>query len=244
MRGTFFTPMERFQPALPMRGVTAILSRDSEYSEFQPALPMRGVTTGRHRRSRSRAISTRTPHAGSDDAIIRGRDGMEISTRTPHAGSDPVFFDVLQAKPISTRTPHAGSDIDRAWRDRMGRISTRTPHAGSDRNIMRKIYCLDQHIAPIDKQGTRNKRVRHLYVTLFGANLTYVICELRARTMVLQCQEPFSFVRWLRTYMLNLRLIFASKTVESQTIFLRIDQLDELALDTNHRRSIGNAFEH
>lgn len=123
-------------------------------------------------------------------------------------------------------------------------ISTRTPHAGSDRNIMRKIYCLDQHIAPIDKQGTRNKRVRHLYVTLFGANLTYVICELHARTMVLQRQEPFSFVRWFRTYMLNLRLIFASKTVESQTIFLRIDQLDELALDTNHRRSIGNAFEH
>ena len=78
-------------------------------------------------------------------------------------------------------------------------ISTRTPHAGSDRNIMRKIYCLDQHIAPIDKQGTRNKRVRHLYVTLFGANLTYVICELHARTMVLQRQEPFSFVRWFRT---------------------------------------------
>ena len=107
-----------------------------------------------------------------------------------------------------------------------------------------QIYCFDQHIVSLDKQGTRNKRVRHLYVTLFGANLTYVICELRARTMVLQCQEPFSFVRWLRTYMLNLRLIFASKTVESQTIFLRIDQLDELALDTNHRRSIGNAFEH
>ena len=96
----------------------------------------------------------------------------------------------------------------------------------------------------LDKQGTRNKRVRHLYVTLFGANLTYVICELHARTMVLQRQEPFSFVRWFRTYMLNLRLIFVSKTVESQTIFLRIDQLDELALDTNHRRSIGNAFEH
>ena len=145
---------------------------------------------------------------------------------------------------ISTRTPHAGSDVSLGHRLTSLTISTRTPHAGSDRNIMRKIYCLDQHIAPIDKQGTRNKRVRHLYVTLFGANLTYVICELRARTMVLQCQEPFSFVRWLRTYMLNLRLIFASKTVESQTIFLRIDQLDELALDTNHRRSIGNAFEH
>ena len=145
---------------------------------------------------------------------------------------------------ISTRTPHAGSDVARVDEALDGCISTRTPHAGSDRNIMRKIYCLDQHIAPIDKQGTRNKRVRHLYVTLFGANLTYVICELHARTMVLQRQEPFSFVRWFRTYMLNLRLIFVSKTVESQTIFLRIDQLDELALDTNHRRSIGNAFEH
>ena len=190
----------KFQPALPMRGVTRPATKRVERDIFQPALPMRGVTV----------------HP------------------IPH----------LPLQVISTRTPHAGSDQDAERDERADFISTRTPHAGSDRNIMRKIYCLDQHIAPIDKQGTRNKRVRHLYVTLFGANLTYVICELRARTMVLQCQEPFSFVRWLRTYMLNLRLIFASKTVESQTIFLRIDQLDELALDTNHRRSIGNAFEH
>ena len=183
---------------------------------------MRGVTRAQVQKVETGAISTRTPHAGSDVARVdEALDGC-ISTRTPHAGSDGKRRDIRSDYPISTRTPHAGSD----------------------RNIMRKIYCLDQHIAPIDKQGTRNKRVRHLYVTLFGANLTYVICELRARTMVLQCQEPFSFVRWLRTYMLNLRLIFASKTVESQTIFLRIDQLDELALDTNHRRSIGNAFEH
>ena len=171
--------------------------------------------------------------------VIKGfQPALPMRGVTPHEVLQPV---VVQ---ISTRTPHAGSDIARKQIATHLAISTRTPHAGSDRNIMRKIYCLDQHIAPIDKQGTRNKRVRHLYVTLFGANLTYVICELRARTMVLQCQEPFSFVRWLRTYMLNLRLIFASKTVESQTIFLRIDQLDELALDTNHRRSIGNAFEH
>ena len=205
-----------------MRGVTCDCMTYSNCVLFQPALPMRGVTR----------------LAG----IRRGSVG--ISTRTPHAGSDEVSAKIEQYRQISTRTPHAGSDWERSLARCACRISTRTPHAGSDRNIMRKIYCLDQHIAPIDKQGTRNKRVRHLYVTLFGANLTYVICELRARTMVLQCQEPFSFVRWLRTYMLNLRLIFASKTVESQTIFLRIDQLDELALDTNHRRSIGNAFEH
>ena len=205
-----------------MRGVTPSGVRRRTPLSFQPALPMRGVTCRRTSTSRTFSISTRTPHAGSDTGAARTSASSRISTRTPHAGSDCGRLALLPAL----------------------RISTRTPHAGSDRNIMRKIYCLDQHIAPIDKQGTRNKRVRHLYVTLFGANLTYVICELRARTMVLQCQEPFSFVRWLRTYMLNLRLIFASKTVESQTIFLRIDQLDELALDTNHRRSIGNAFEH
>ena len=172
--------------------------------------------------------------------VIKGfQPALPMRGVTPHEVLQPV---VVQ---ISTRTPHAGSDHSvQQLSAVLACISTRTPHAGSDRNIMRKIYCLDQHIAPIDKQGTRNKRVRHLYVTLFGANLTYVICELHARTMVLQRQEPFSFVRWFRTYMLNLRLIFVSKTVESQTIFLRIDQLDELALDTNHRRSIGNAFEH
>ena len=205
-----------------MRGVTAVGVYVPVIKGFQPALPMRGVT----------------PHEVLQPVVV------QISTRTPHAGSDQSLLYLLSGERISTRTPHAGSDLNISGLRRTWRISTRTPHAGSDRNIMRKIYCLDQHIAPIDKQGTRNKRVRHLYVTLFGANLTYVICELRARTMVLQCQEPFSFVRWLRTYMLNLRLIFASKTVESQTIFLRIDQLDELALDTNHRRSIGNAFEH
>ena len=193
-----------------------------EASVFQPALPMRGVTKSRRRSNSIGRFQPALP--------MRGVTGREVS-RGALVGFQPAL-------------PMRGVTHVPAARALGGCISTRTPHAGSDRNIMRKIYCLDQHIAPIDKQGTRNKRVRHLYVTLFGANLTYVICELRARTMVLQCQEPFSFVRWLRTYMLNLRLIFASKTVESQTIFLRIDQLDELALDTNHRRSIGNAFEH
>ena len=249
-----------------MRGVTRAQVQKVETGAISTRTPHAGSDVARVDEALDGCISTRTPHAGSDaGARIRGQPGR-ISTRTPHAGSDGRLADHEVHVWISTRTPHAGSDLgervlralgvistrtphagsDRAvvQRRRAVLISTRTPHAGSDRNIMRKIYCLDQHIAPIDKQGTRNKRVRHLYVTLFGANLTYVICELRARTMVLQCQEPFSFVRWLRTYMLNLRLIFASKTVESQTIFLRIDQLDELALDTNHRRSIGNAFEH
>ena len=221
-----------------------VRGQDSASERFQPALPMRGVTQVVCRRFEIGRISTRTPHAGSD--LERGGQLHidVISTRTPHAGSDVDSVHKLCVVGFQPALPMRGVTLRADLHVRLRLISTRTPHAGSDRNIMRKIYCLDQHIAPIDKQGTRNKRVRHLYVTLFGANLTYVICELRARTMVLQCQEPFSFVRWLRTYMLNLRLIFASKTVESQTIFLRIDQLDELALDTNHRRSIGNAFEH
>ena len=205
-----------------MRGVTASAPSSGFTEQFQPALPMRGVTKSRRRSNSIGRFQPALPMRGVTFVPV----GVEITNQ---------FQPALPMRGVTF------APLVDGFRDL---ISTRTPHAGSDRNIMRKIYCLDQHIAPIDKQGTRNKRVRHLYVTLFGANLTYVICELRARTMVLQCQEPFSFVRWLRTYMLNLRLIFASKTVESQTIFLRIDQLDELALDTNHRRSIGNAFEH
>ena len=205
-----------------MRGVTFLTVDDFKGFIFQPALPMRGVTL------------SKTAHLPE----------QQFQPALPMRGVTNMSGGAYGSRRFQPALPMRGVTKRQALGVLPFRISTRTPHAGSDRNIMRKIYCLDQHIAPIDKQGTRNKRVRHLYVTLFGANLTYVICELRARTMVLQCQEPFSFVRWLRTYMLNLRLIFASKTVESQTIFLRIDQLDELALDTNHRRSIGNAFEH
>ena len=35
---------EKFQPALPMRGVTVLHVAEDEVAEFQPALPMRGVT--------------------------------------------------------------------------------------------------------------------------------------------------------------------------------------------------------
>ena len=46
-------PICPFQPALPMRGVTELSSRDSVIKLFQPALPMRGVTV-----TASFAIST------------------------------------------------------------------------------------------------------------------------------------------------------------------------------------------
>ena len=100
---------------------------------FQPALPMRGVTAppGLHREVQ--LISTRTPHAGSD-GVVQDVDGFEvISTRTPHAGSDVVHagqHDPLAG--ISTRTPHAGSDTILGFTSGCEPISTRTPHAGSD----------------------------------------------------------------------------------------------------------------
>ena len=60
---------------------------------FQPALPMRGVTAQRRARHRDIHISTRTPHAGSDHAGESGGAWWLISTRTPHAGSDrPACF--------------------------------------------------------------------------------------------------------------------------------------------------------
>ena len=55
---------------------------------FQPALPMRGVTAHAVRIDAPLVISTRTPHAGSDSGIHSGESRRDISTRTPHAGSD------------------------------------------------------------------------------------------------------------------------------------------------------------
>ena len=50
-----------------MRGVTITAGSNAiaEY-KFQPALPMRGVTDGIVRYPLLEPISTRTPHAGSD----------------------------------------------------------------------------------------------------------------------------------------------------------------------------------
>ena len=62
---------------------------------FQPALPMRGVTALLALRAVGYRISTRTPHAGSDLARVLRRERILISTRTPHAGSDvarPAFL--------------------------------------------------------------------------------------------------------------------------------------------------------
>ena len=60
----------KFQPALPMRGVTYVRRKYYVHSVFQPALPMRGVTQFPVCRGVRACISTRTPHAGSD---TRGR---------------------------------------------------------------------------------------------------------------------------------------------------------------------------
>ena len=56
--------------------------------KFQPALPMRGVTASAELFLTWDTISTRTPHAGSDVAMRRCVALLAISTRTPHAGSD------------------------------------------------------------------------------------------------------------------------------------------------------------
>ncbi len=60
---------------------------------FQPALPMRGVTAGDDGRCVTGHISTRTPHAGSDAALLAHHEEPSISTRTPHAGSDSVNYE-------------------------------------------------------------------------------------------------------------------------------------------------------
>ena len=73
-----------------MRGVTFRIKVDAGASKFQPALPMRGVTRSERHDHYTRCISTRTPHAGSDRGIGIRWSYRKISTRTPHAGSDPA----------------------------------------------------------------------------------------------------------------------------------------------------------
>ena len=144
-----------FQPALPMRGVTAGDDGRCVTGHISTRTPHAGSDGREYRRSARILISTRTPHAGSDEAHALFPGGGRISTRTPHAGSDPLevkFKMVLElfqpALPmrgvtgqrlralhhatISTRTPHAGSDEKEVSQDAASDISTRTPHAGSD----------------------------------------------------------------------------------------------------------------
>ena len=66
----------------------AIRSLTPVQDRFQPALPMRGVTRMEQRLAFDGEISTRTPHAGSDLGERVLRTLGVISTRTPHAGSD------------------------------------------------------------------------------------------------------------------------------------------------------------
>ena len=83
-------PQSTFQPALPLRGVTAYTRTcRSVLLLFQPALPLRGVTLPRVDGLRAAAhISTRTPLAGSDLISPFVFRVLVISTRTPLAGSD------------------------------------------------------------------------------------------------------------------------------------------------------------
>ena len=78
--------------------------------KFQPALPLRGVTSCKRCQSMSTKISTRTPLAGSDIIGRHAADIKKISTRTPLAGSDQGACERRFHRKISTRTPLAGSD--------------------------------------------------------------------------------------------------------------------------------------
>ena len=94
MRGV--TPFEfvkilrnTFQPALPMRGVTwSPIQASSMLSSFQPALPMRGVTALPTSYAVEAIFQPALPMRGVTNRVERDILVMQISTRTPHAGSD------------------------------------------------------------------------------------------------------------------------------------------------------------
>ena len=101
--------------------------------KFQPALPMRGVTRPQLLGTVNIVISTRTPHAGSDAALTFLWVVSPFQPALPMRGVTVQLASAVAHGFISTRTPHAGSDGEFAVGalDRFI-ISTRTPHAGSD----------------------------------------------------------------------------------------------------------------
>ena len=72
---------------------------------FQPALPMRGVTRRTWLYPFHSMISTRTPHAGSDLETVELFWFASISTRTPHAGSDHALNKIIAVH--ADFNPHA-----------------------------------------------------------------------------------------------------------------------------------------
>ena len=115
---------------------------------FQPALPMRGVTRRTWLYPFHSMISTRTPHAGSDSAS--SYHAMPICPFQPALPMRGVTFDVdrlASSRDISTRTPHAGSDLETVELFWFASISTRTPHAGSD-HALNKIIAVHADFNP------------------------------------------------------------------------------------------------
>ena len=85
---------------------------------FQPTLPVRGVTRHWGGGTDFIDISTHTPRAGSDASPTRSFAPWTISTHTPRAGSDEVGLADYPIFEISTHTPRAGSDaacLLRTW---------------------------------------------------------------------------------------------------------------------------------
>ena len=145
----------KFQPALPMRGVTRpqllgtvniVISTRTPHagsdaaltflwvvSPFQPALPMRGVTNFGTKKSSSSIFQPALPMRGVTLRPVRVHQGRHISTRTPHAGSDAEVAAARNGdNKFQPALPMRGVTGHRVCMHESVSISTRTPHAGSD----------------------------------------------------------------------------------------------------------------
>ena len=81
-------PRILFQPTLPARGATHIVTSLARSSTFQPTLPARGATKLTAYQRPWWEISTHAPRTGSDDLTSDAIMGNTISTHAPRTGSD------------------------------------------------------------------------------------------------------------------------------------------------------------
>ena len=123
-----------FQPTLPLRGATYLMTGSLRAARFQPTLPLRGATSctlsnpltapcfnprspcgERHALDRrivvARQVSTHAPLAGSDLSIEGPGDGIGgFQPTLPLRGATREINRILVQKEVSTHAPLAGSD--------------------------------------------------------------------------------------------------------------------------------------
>ena len=158
-----FFPTRPFQPTLPARGATSVVTASFGASsisthaprtgsdtkrlealegrkKFQPTLPARGATLLRQWRFRWRRISTHAPRTGSDKPSATIPDDVDnFNPRSPHGERRALAQPTGRHADFNPRSPHGERQILAEMENAKEDISTHAPRTGSD-GIERRFF--------------------------------------------------------------------------------------------------------